>query len=199
MVKINNYFENSKKYSLLLDEAISAFCKEDGSKIEPLIAAYMHKSQNELFLILDIRERADDILSIIKEWQYIISDFINFGDEFRESIEYLKYNISLIMLYKKENNSVELIQENEKSSTICRKIFIECDESGNILNQDELLLPFYFEAINKTGSEILYTLEKELEEILPNEEVMKFMYVIEDMDSNKMKLINRWVNNDENQ
>ena len=77
--------------------------------------------------------------------------------------KYLKYNITLLIFCfrekignKKDLNETNSIIKEERSTSVCRKIFI-FDEK-NELNY----LPFYFETINNNSSDESIILENEL-------------------------------------
>lgn len=209
-MEVNDYFEkdyipiepnSSKDYKLIeefLDECLQG---EELRYHEPLKSVFIHKTKNEMFLILDcLAYDWETVGRICEQWEEKVLSFINFGQEFRENIEFLMYNISLIILCKKEilsNNSV--LYENEKSVTICKKLFLSCDDNGKVVDEDKTIIPFYFEPIKYYTTHETAQLEEEMKDLLPQEIELKSIFKKETLDKGDMEKIGRWlIQNDNN-
>lgn len=113
-----------------------------GKLIVPLVDIVIHKSQSEMFLVLQGEEllQSGKIERFVREWEDKIMSFINFSDD-RECVEKMRYDIQLIILYEKENEQqyMDEILEIEKSSRNCRKIFIPM-KNGKVLDEGKVFL-----------------------------------------------------------
>lgn len=181
---------------------ISSFIEEiEGTPtkryIEPLKTVFMHKTFNEMFLILDCTDlNLMQINSECRAWENNVLNYVNFGEEYTYNKKFLKYNIVLIILCKDlpEKDDDIFRSEIEKSKTICRKIFILTDDEGNIFETNKTMLPFYFEPIEKTKNDDINEYEKKLKDILPkDEEVSNILQYKEKLSNEDEKKILRWL------
>lgn len=136
------------------NERIYAFCDENEEWVQELEHLYLHKSGSELYVVISLEKTLslDEIENIIDNWETRVISYFNFYLKDKEKKEFLKYNTTLLLILKCEkaeryDERCEIIKE-EKSTQICRKIFLFSDENGNV-NEDELkYLPFYIQTIN---------------------------------------------------
>jgi len=208
-VELNNYF--GEDYNLLdpsaKNEIAEVFLESSGEEKEwryeePLKAVFIHKTKHEMFLVLDCRKvELDHIKSLCEEWENKVLNFVNFGKEYRQSINYLKYNISLLILcidiegYKDD----EFRFETEKSTRICRKIFLLCNKDGHILKDDEVMLPFYFEPLQEVNDTKTQQLESELSELLPDDErILSICKKKKALSPDDIDIMSRWLIKDDN-
>jgi len=175
----------------------------------PLTHVFLHKYYTEMFLVLDCRQyNYKEIKEECKKWESRVMSFVNFGgvgDGYKEKhskvMNFLKYNISLVILCKDEPNEEDddFRFDTEKSLVICRKIFLLC-ENDEIIDSNKVILPCYFEPIYKIKPEKMDNIEKELEDLLPNEkdisdDELKKMYKKEKLDESDIEKIGRWLEN----
>lgn len=154
----------------------------------------MHKTKNEMFLILECFDlNSDSIKKICKEWEDRILYYANFGREYRDNINYLKYNTFLIILYKDQNGTVDnnFKFDTEKSLEICRKIFLSCDSDGKVKDDEVSIIPFYFSPVEKIDTDKTNELERKLKSLLPKDRDKEILAICEkkeltDEDMNKM-------------
>lgn len=190
-----------KKDYILLDEkgknTINYFMESEGKKYrEPIKYIFLHNTKNEMFIILDcINMKMDNVENLCDEWEGIILGFVNFSSELRENIDFLKYNITLILLVNekliKDNNDVEF--KEEKSLTVCRKIFISCDNGSNINDSESTILPFYFDSIEKMNTLEIEKLERKIYELMPNEKNIQSILKKDNIDEDDIKKICGWL------
>lgn len=209
-MKINDLF--SKDYVLLdgssnimLDSFMETYDDNQSVKyVEPLIYVYLHKLGKEMFLILDcINYDFKQIDEVCKMWEAKVMAFINFHKFSKDNEDiknYLKYNISLIILCQDElkNEDDHYRYKTEKSLVICRKVFIICNEEGEIAKNNDIKIPFYFEPINKLESEETIQLEGELNDLLPDEDLLsnnkvETMSSKETLSKDEMNVISGWI------
>ena len=172
----DNGYEDIKKTG----ELIKSFCDGNSNWLEGLKHIYLHKNHGEMFIVFDmIGKEKPNILKRIKEIEECVLTYINFEWEEVKKYKYIKYNITLII----RCNSVDLggnniIIKEEKSTTICRKIFLFDDK-----NEEEELnyLPFYFSKLKKVQTSKLETIYKRLN--LKFEEATVFLKKIEEGDN----------------
>lgn len=178
-------------------EVIEAFLDEleEGKEqkyIEPLKAVFIHNTKSEMFLILNwMNYDIESIKNVCDKWENKVLEFVNFGNEYRQFIKWLKYNISLLILCKDEIGDIDdnYRYQTEKSTQVCRKIFLLCNDRGEIIDDEKSIIPFYFEPIKTIDSKEKDELEKQLEELLPKDPEIKSICKKErltDDDINKM-------------
>lgn len=168
------------------EKKIYSFCDKNENWIPELQHIFLHNTESEMFILLDLKNNLIDLFSlydikindngvidddlyqlllkkIISNWEDSILRFINFEWDNEIKRKYLKYNITLLIFCfrekignKKDLNETNSIIKEERSTSVCRKIFI-FDEK-NELNY----LPFYFETINNNSSDESIILENEL-------------------------------------
>ena len=179
------------------------FYNEDDKKPSELLGIYISKNKDELFVVLDGKER--EISSLCKKWDALIRDFMIFGSEKREALERLKYNAIQLVLFQ----DVIADRTEELSLNISRKIFLKCsiDETGKIFLDldEELEIPFYL--IQSEALEIDKNLVDELEECIPEDNSsLNFMNKMRKKVNKNAKsfsqeeydLIKEWLTKDEN-
>lgn len=132
---------------------------ETGNFIEPLVDIIVHKSNLEIFLVLQGEERLQEgkIEQFIKDWEDRVMSFINFSDV-PEYTNKMRYDIQLLVLYEKvnENQYKDDILKIEKSSRNCRKIFIPL-ENGEITDEGKVFLTnTVLDFISSNGAEVNY-------------------------------------------
>lgn len=168
---------------------------------DPLKKVFIHKTQREMFLILDcLKYKSTSIKKICGDWEKRVLAFINFGSEFRDEIEFLKYNIFLLILCQDEIGEFDddFRYEAEKSLNICRKIFLICDENGD-LRDNETIIPFYFAPITNINNVKTEEFEIKLKELLPTDEKILSILKKEDkLDQSEIQNMCGWLNNDNN-
>lgn len=179
---------------------IYSFCTEDDNWLPELQHVFLHETQSEMFILVDITKNIEKLLKsynityedsnkvdmknseyqfllekVIKNWEQLILNFINFEWDNEEKRKFLKYNITLIILCCREkidNESIlsktNAIIREERSTSVCRKIFI--------FNEDDELnyLPFYFENIKNSSSIESITIEIELKKLV--KETKSYLY-----------------------
>jgi len=164
---------------------------------------YLHITSNEMFIILDCASKnLDDLKIVCDEWENHVLSFINLNKNFEENINFLKYNITLIFLCK--DNKVNMFDDNfrysmEKSLRICRKLFLLCDESNEVIENELRYLPFYNTNYELASSSDIVTLEKKIHDSLPKEDsdIYNIFKNNEKVDDN-IELIVRWLNGNDN-
>lgn len=177
---------------------------------EPLVHIYLHKYGKEMFLILNcINHEFEQIDEVCKIWESKVMAFINFHKFSKENeniMKYLKYNISLIILCQDENEPPNKDDDDhfryktEKSLVICRKIFILCNEAGELAENNDIKVPFYFEPIYKIESEGTIKLEEELNYLLPDKNLVSdnrvaIMSREESLSDDEIDEVSRWLDN----
>lgn len=206
-MEINQYFtEQYKLIDKFNNDVIQDFLEdieicEEKKYFEPLKEIYLHETQNEMFLILDCLNLSyEDIRKVCNEWEDRVLGFVNFGEKLRENINYLKYNISLIILVKDKlisvNNDIKF--EEEKSIKVCRKIFILCDDNGKIKESDKVILPFYFEPIKEVNGDTINSLENKLYNLLPKDVDIQEIVRKDVLEADDIEKLYRWVDKNEN-
>lgn len=205
MIDLNKYFE--KDYIDITNGTedyprIEYFFCEDNPQvcITPLTQIFIHRTKTELFLILDIRDISsstfkEKVEETCKDWENNIMVFLNFGDEYRDSLKYLKFNITLLFLYSSALKcQTNFFYELEKSTVNCRKIFLSCN--GETVDEKDLsLLPFYFDGIKTNRSSELVEKEKELNALYPMVSNLDFLYKDQPLDEDQIEQFYRWLNN----
>jgi hypothetical protein len=137
----NNYKEDNL---IFVNEDLQL---ETYQSIKFLEKVFMHKTNNEMFIILNMLAKeltAECQNKSIKDWEENIIGFINFGLSYIENKEYLKYSTNLIILVRKGYPLDEIIKI-EKSSNICRKIYIQIEDDGQMDREEQFNLPFILE------------------------------------------------------
>ena len=206
----NNYILIDESSDVRIKEFMKEPCGDLNSSFEPpLTHIFLHKYFTEMFLVLDCLQYSyNEIKEECIKWETKVMSFINFGElgnNFKEKqsiiMNYLKYNISLVILCNDEPDEKDddFRYDTEKSLVICRKIFLLC-ENGEIIDSNKVILPCYFESIYNIKPEEMDNIEKELEELLPNEkditdDELKQMYIKEKLDESDIEKIGRWIEN----
>lgn len=163
---------------------------------EPLKTVFMHETKNEMFLVLDcLNADLESIKNVCDEWERKILKFVNFGDEYRDNIKWLKFNINLMVLCKNESGNTDdnYRFQAEKSTQVCRKIFLLCNDKGEIIDDDKTIIPFYFETIKTVNSEKEAELEKQLKDMLPKDHEILSICESEELTDNDIQKIYRWL------
>ncbi|WP_294359040.1 hypothetical protein [uncultured Clostridium sp.] len=164
---------------IMQNEHITSFCDEEDNWLLELKHIFLHETKSEMFLLLDLSKNIEKLYinynidtyeklltTIISTWEESVLNYINFDLEDEKISRILKYNITLIILCKKDmlgknslTESSPVIQE-EKSTSICRKIFIFNDKDN--LEHELNYLPFYFGEVENKNRRELEELEDEL-------------------------------------
>ncbi len=212
-------FQKYKYYSILTKEEAARFqliidyFYEDDVIPKDLKGLYLSKNQDELFLVIDGRDK--DITELCQKWDKKISSFIAFGTEDREVIKKLKYNVVQIVLY----SSGETVDQSEEGSlNISRKILLSCDsitdEIISISEDEAVEIPFYIVPVE--GFQLNSQIISELKEKVPNSELneLKFLYstikkkykgpvegnkCIKSFTEDQYIKVKEWLNSNENQ
>lgn len=204
---LSKYFnENYVSIKATDENAIKAFLenyeeKDKGKRnfVEPLQCIYMHKTFNEMYLVLNcINYSLSQIKKTCANWESIVLNYVNFGDEYKDNKRFLKYNIALLILCKDlaENEDDSFRYEIEKSKTICKKIFIIIDKSENIPESEQAILPFYFKPIENQENKPTFELENKLKNILASEpEVKAILESKEVLSEEDNEVLKRWLEN----
>lgn len=202
---LSQYFnENYVSISSTDENAIKAFLnnyeeKEKRDFIEPLQCIYMHKTFNEMYLVLNcINYDLSQIKEICINWESNVLNYVNFGDEYKDNKHFLKYNIALLILCKDlaESEDDNFRYEIEKSKTICRKIFIITDENENIPESEQTMLPFYFRPIENQENKPIFEFENKLKSILADEPEIKVILENKEVLSQEdNEVLKRWLEN----
>lgn len=145
---------------------------EDGKKPDELQQMYLSEKEDELFIILQM-EPDMDAKKLSDKWDAKILAFINFGEDYGTDhawIEKIKYNITQIILHREKLQNKDL----EKSVDISRKIFLKCDENGELEENEKVRLPFLYDEFETM--EIKLDQDDELMKILPDKKTLSFLY-----------------------
>ena len=145
---------------------------EDGKKPDELQQVYLSEKEDELFVILQM-EPDMDAKKLSDKWDAKILAFINFGEDYGTDhawIEKIKYNITQIILHREKLQNKDL----EKSVDISRKIFLKCDENGELEENEKVRLPFLYDEFETM--EIKLDQDDELMKILPDKKTLSFLY-----------------------
>lgn len=145
---------------------------EDGKKPDELQQVYLSEKEDELFIILQM-EPDMDAKKLSDKWDAKILAFINFGEDYGTDhawIEKIKYNITQIILHREKLQNKDL----EKSVDISRKIFLKCDENGELEENEKVRLPFLYDEFETM--EIKLDQDDELMKILPDKKKLSFLY-----------------------
>ena len=145
---------------------------EDGKKPDELQQVYLSEKEDELFIILQM-EPDMDAKKLSDKWDAKILAFINFGEDYGTDhawIEKIKYNITQIILHREKLQNKDL----EKSVDISRKIFLKCDENGELEENEQVRLPFLYDEFETM--EIKLDQDDELMKILPDKKTLSFLY-----------------------
>ena len=145
---------------------------EDGKKPDELQQVYLSEMEDELFIILQM-EPDMDAKKLSDKWDAKILAFINFGEDYGTDhawIEKIKYNITQIILHREKLQNKDL----EKSVDISRKIFLKCDENGELEENEKVRLPFLYDEFETM--EIKLDQDDELMKILPDKKTLSFLY-----------------------
>ena len=145
---------------------------EDGKKPDELQQVYLSEKEDELFIILQM-EPDMDAKKLSDKWDAKILAFINFGEDYGTDhawIEKIKYNITQIILHREKLQNKDL----EKSVDISRKIFLKCDENGELEENETVRLPFLYDEFETM--EIKLDQDDELMKILPDKKTLSFLY-----------------------
>lgn len=194
-IEIKSTDENSIKFFLEEENELEKKYKK------PLKTVFMHKTFNEMYLILDCIElNLKQIKELLIEWENVVLSYVNFGEEFLENKKFLRYNIVITILCRDfpQNEDDIFRYEIEKSKNICRKIFILVDEKGKVVDSNKTMLPFYFKPIEDLKNSIEEEYENKLKNILPQDEKLKM--ILEKKTGLEMedeKLILGWLDNND--
>lgn len=145
---------------------------EDGKKPDELQQVYLSEKEDDLFIILQM-EPDMDAKKLSDKWDAKILAFINFGEDYGTDhawIEKIKYNITQIILHREKLQNKDL----EKSVDISRKIFLKCDENGELEENEKVRLPFLYDEFETM--EIKLDQDDELMKILPDKKTLSFLY-----------------------
>ena len=145
---------------------------EDGKKPDELQQVYLSEKEDELFIILQM-EPDMDAKKLSDKWDAKILAFINVGEDYGTDhawIEKIKYNITQIILHREKLQNKDL----EKSVDISRKIFLKCDENGELEENEKVRLPFLYDEFETM--EIKLDQDDELMKILPDKKTLSFLY-----------------------
>ena len=145
---------------------------EDGKKPDELQQVYLSEKEDELFIILQM-EPDMGAKKLSDKWDAKILAFINFGEDYGTDhawIEKIKYNITQIILHREKLQNKDL----EKSVDISRKIFLKCDENGELEENEKVRLPFLYDEFETM--EIKLDQDDELMKILPDKKTLSFLY-----------------------
>lgn len=145
---------------------------EDGKKPDELQQVYLSEKEDELFIILQM-EPDMDAKKLSDKWDAKILAFINFGEDYGTDhawIEKIKYNITQIISHREKLQNKDL----EKSVDISRKIFLKCDENGELEENEKVRLPFLYDEFETM--EIKLDQDDELMKILPDKKTLSFLY-----------------------
>lgn len=161
------------------------FFWDEESKPVELREIYISTNEDELFIILQ-PEIQDDIVDFCKKWDTKILKFLNFGNYTdgynRNNINKLRYNIvQIILVGNDKKNEIGKEYKNipsdvsiEKSTSVSRKVFIECGDEDEIDEDNMIVLPFWYEKFTNATQE--NELEKKLLEILPARKELSILY-----------------------
>lgn len=173
-----SFFEKYKYKSLISEDKnenekiLMEMFYEDGKKPDELQQVYLSEKEDELFIILQM-EPDMDAKKLSDKWDAKILAFINFGEDYGTDhawIEKIKYNITQIILHREKLQNKDL----EKSVDISRKIFLKCDENGELEENEKVRLPFLYDEFETM--EIKLDQDDELMKILPDKKTLSFLY-----------------------
>ena len=142
---------------------------EDGKKPDELQQVYLSEKEDELFIILQM-EPDMDAKKLSDKWDAKILAFINFGEDYGTDHAWIEYNITQIILHREKLQNKDL----EKSVDISRKIFLKCDENGELEENEKVRLPFLYDEFETM--EIKLDQDDELMKILPDKKTLSFLY-----------------------
>lgn len=206
-MEISKYFDdNYISLKVENNNAIEFFCDHNSEEsslryIEPLDKVFLHRNTKEMFLVLNcLKYTSEDIDIIFKEWESRILSFIHFGEEYRDVIDFLKYNIFLLIICQDEigEDDDDFRYQTEKSLNICRKVFLICDEKGDLADNVSII-PFYFDSIEKVHTEITENLEKEIEKLLPKDEkILSLCNDLTELRQDEIDILCGWLENENN-
>lgn len=153
-----------------LDHKIRAFSDEKDEWMPELKHIFLHTKHSEMYLVVEKKENelANSLDQLIMNWEERVLEYLNFECTDLKTRKYLKYNVTLIVLCIPDKNVVEenrkVFIKEEKSTNICRKIFLFCDNMGTVLEEELKYLPFYIESIKteETGEAEINDLRKSL-------------------------------------
>lgn len=140
------------------------FFLDDDCVFTELREIYISENEDEMFLVLQPDTEAD-IHVFCEEWDSRILNFLNFGNRTvgfeRSKIEKMRYNIIQIILVGngtknklgKEYMRTPSDLEEQKSTSISRKVFIECSENDELNMENKILLPFWYDEFNNENKE----------------------------------------------
>jgi hypothetical protein len=135
------------------NKKIRAFSDENNEWLQELRNIFLHKTHSELYIVIEknIVELSNDLNKIVALWEERVLEYLNFEYDDLKTKKYLKYNVTLIVLCIGEKNiegtDRRAFIKEEKSTNICRKIFLFCEDSGTIPTAELKYLPFYLESI----------------------------------------------------
>lgn len=143
------------------------FFKEDDNILPELREIYISEKGDEMFLVLQPNVE-DDIHIFCEEWDARILNFLNFGNRTsgfdRSKIEKMRYNIIQMILFGnlttnqfgKEYMRTPSDLTEQKSTSVSRKVFIECANNDELDIENKTLLPFWYDTlINATEENCL--------------------------------------------
>lgn len=167
------------KYKSLLQEECNKNEKvfvemllEEEVKPKELQQVYLSEKEDELFIILQLDSDVDS-KNLSAVWDSKILSFINFGETFgaeHKWIEKIKYNVTQIFLYtnKAENKVLE------KSIDVSRKIFLKCNQNGEVEENEKVRLPFLYDGFDTVT--INTKQNDDLKKMLPDKKALAFLY-----------------------
>lgn len=151
--------EDAEPYELLTE-----IFYEDDHISEELKYLYISKTRDELFLVLDGRNR--NIKELCKKWDQKISIFIAFGSDQESVTQKIKYNVVQIILFE---GSIDDRSE-EGSLNVSRKILLPCTitEEGyiDIPDTETVEIPFYIVPVG--DFEVNVNIKDHLKRYVPN-------------------------------
>lgn len=179
-MNINTYFKNDFKRISLEDtdsiKHLSAFIENPDKKEvkykEPLKNIFLHNTEQEMYLILDCLDKdIGQIEELCVDWEIRVMAFINFSKSPKEGVNYLRYNITILLLIDesktKDEEYAKIQYHLEQSTLICKKIFL-VHKNGKLKEAEETLLPFHFDKIRRisTNEGQINNLKNELNKLL---------------------------------
>lgn len=175
-MKIEEVFQKHALNFRKIENDIEAFQFEN-EYASDIVSIYIHNNEREMFIVVDATKHNADIKRYCEHWEQKVLAFVNFDDNFYKSMKYLKYNISLVLLYNNEKNLEipPVIMQEEKSLSVCRKIFLQIDDNKDILENNLNYLPFFFKETVYNESPTYKTAEINLKNILPVDDKMSFI------------------------
>lgn len=173
---------NNAKQDIDLD-----FFIEDDNVLPELREIYISESGDELFLVLQPDMEAD-IHAFCEEWDSRILNFLNFGNRTigfeRSKIERMRYNIIQMVLVGngtknklgKEYMRTPSDLEEQKSTSISRKVFIECAENDELDIENKIQLPFWYDEFDNENNE--NDLEDQLDKLLSGLDKVNILFQV---------------------